>query len=78
MSCSGSLSLGEANTYGDPARRGDAIERAADDLVQLLGTCRRNIHRTIAWVKAEEKRQARASKEEAARKARARVVELVG
>ena len=44
----------ESNTDADPDRRGDAIERAVDDLVKLLGEARRTIHACNARIEREE------------------------
>jgi hypothetical protein len=63
----------ESNSYADPDRRGDAIERAIDDLTKLLGETRRTIHACNARIEREEC----AARAEAERAARARVT-LVG
>jgi hypothetical protein len=48
----------EANTYANAERRGDAIERAVDDLTRLIGEARQRIHACNARIEAEEEREA--------------------
>ena len=69
----------EACTYTSAERRGDAIERAGDDLTKLIGEARQTIHACNARIEAEERAEAeREAAAEVARQARAARVALVG
>ena len=66
----------EALTYQNAERRGDAIERATDDLTKLIGEARATIHACNARIEREER--AEAERQAAEDEARARKLALVG
>ena len=69
----------EACSYASAERRGDAIERAIEDITKMLGECRRTIIACNARIEAEERAEAeREAAAEEARQARAARVALVG
>lgn len=69
----------EALTYTSIERRGDAIERASDDLTKLIGECRQTIHACNARIEAEERAEAeREAAAEEARQARVARIAMVG